>query len=330
MSANKPKVSESRSELMSRLMGKRRRELDDTAPRPADELLDELAGHIAAGRNVIFITGAGISVTAGIPAFRTGSEAVWTEHVVTYGTRKSLRKDPVEWYNQFWLPTFETKRVKCATRTPAHEAIGALATLCPGVRVVTQNVDGLHVGSVPDAQLIEAHGRAGLFRCAGFGPAASGRRRCTAQEATTQWYELGELKARDRQAIEAFHEDGTGPPLTAPPACPRCGAALAPLSLLFDENYDSHFFYEADAWDGWLDDADAVVFAGTSFSVQVTREALRRARERRLHVYNLNVDLPPGRVTLPHAATVRRHTALLPSDEAFPKLQEFVKAKLAA
>ena len=33
---------------------------------------------------------------------------------------------------------------------------------------------------------------------------------------------------------------------------------------------------QADAWDGWLDDADAVVFAGTSFSVQVTREALRR------------------------------------------------------
>ena len=28
---------------------------------------------------------------------------------------------------------------------------------------------------------------------------------------------------------------------------------------------------QADAWDGWLDDADAVVFAGTSFSVQVTR-----------------------------------------------------------
>ena len=63
---------------------------------------------------------------------------------------------------------------------------------------------------------------------------------------------------------------------------------------------------QADAWDGWLDDADAVVFAGTSFSVQVTREALRRCRDRRVPIYNFNVD------------------------ESFPQLEKAVRSKLRA
>ena len=59
---------------------------------------------------------------------------------------------------------------------------------------------------------------------------------------------------------------------------------------------------QADAWDGWLDDADAVVFAGTSFSVQVTREALRRCSDRRVPISNFNVDEPEKTVALATAA----------------------------
>ena len=83
-------------------MKRRKRDLDEAVPRPPAELIDELAIHIADGRNVLFITGAGLSVSAGIPAFRSGAGAVWEENVVQYGTRKSLRKDPVEWHNAFW------------------------------------------------------------------------------------------------------------------------------------------------------------------------------------------------------------------------------------
>ena len=85
-----------------RAMKRRKRDLDEAVPRPPAELIDELAIHIADGRNVLFITGAGLSVSAGIPAFRSGAGAVWEENVVQYGTRKSLRKDPVEWHNAFW------------------------------------------------------------------------------------------------------------------------------------------------------------------------------------------------------------------------------------
>lgn len=47
-----------------------------------------------------------------------------------------------------------------------HAAIAELANRFPGVRVVTQNVDGLHGRSgVPHHQLIEVHGNADFFKC---------------------------------------------------------------------------------------------------------------------------------------------------------------------
>jgi hypothetical protein len=215
--------------------------------------------------------------------------------------------------------------------------------------------------------------------------------------ANKEWYGVDDLLSKDRKALQAWWRD-EGKPVTRPFSCPRCGAFLAPLSLLFDENYDSHFFFEvhsgvlpsevpyavdavdatrlyqtrslvvpfsilscfgprrgrrgvserprsrrwrpgdattrrptqADAWDGWLDDADAVVFAGTSFSVQVTREALRRCRDRRVPIYNFNVDEPEKTVALANAARLRRATALQTCDESFPQLEKAVRSKLRA
>ena len=79
-----------------------------------------------------------------------------------------------------------------------------------------------------------------------------------------------------------------------------------------------------------VDDADAVVFARTSFSVQVTREALRRCRDRRVPIYNFNVDEPEKTVALANAARLRRATALQTCDESFPQLEKAVRSKLRA
>ena len=136
------------------------------------------------------------------------------------------------------------KRMRDAKPTKAHDALAELAQLSPAIKVVTQNVDALHVGGgVPDAQLVEAHGRAGLFRCCGIGDATEGRTRCEESVANKEWYGVDDLLSKDRKALQAWWRD-EGKPVTRPFACPRCGAFLAPLSLLFDENYDSHFFFE--------------------------------------------------------------------------------------
>ena len=126
-------------------MKRRKRDLDEAVPRPPAELIDELAIHIADGRNVLFITGAGLSVSAGIPAFRSGAGAVWEENVVQYGTRKSLRKDPVEWHNAFWFPT-----VFCSSK------VSAAVSLHPNASSPGETVKG---GFFSDFELVRAGSR---------------------------------------------------------------------------------------------------------------------------------------------------------------------------
>lgn len=46
------------------------------------------------------------------------------------------------------------------------------------------------------------------------------------------------------------------------------------MSLLFDEDYDSHTFYDFDRVQDWLKTADAIAFAGTSFAVTLTCKLL--------------------------------------------------------
>lgn len=265
---------------------------------------------LAAQSAVLFVTGAGLSCASGIAAFRTGDDAVWSKHVTDMGTKRAFRKDPVTWYNEFWLPTFEATVVE-AKPSAAHKAIAKIARLAPRTRVVTQNVDGLHVGrvhgdsGVADPQLIEAHGRTGLFRCAGG---------CA--EARNDWYELHELAEDDQKALSNFKVD-------RPPQCPKCHGPAMPLALLFDECYDAHFFFEADAWDAWLDECDAIVFVGTSFAAELTREALRRSKERGIPVFDVNVVEPPS--TVVRAEVLRNNAILGKSEDLLPKLATFVE-----
>ncbi|KAJ1460627.1 DHS-like NAD/FAD-binding domain-containing protein [Pelagophyceae sp. CCMP2097] len=249
-------------------------------PRPRSDIIQEIAALIATSKNVVVITGAGLSVASGIAAFRSGAGAVWSANVTTLGTRKEFKKDAPKWYNEFWLPAFECERVRSARPSRAHDDLAFLCRLSAGVKVVTQNVDGLHVNAVPDAQLVEAHGRVGLYRCARFG----GAKKCAVKAAGEEWFDESEISKEDVMAIRALHVEKA-------PACPKCGGTLVPLALLFDEMYDTHFFFEAEAWDSWLDEADAVLFIGTSFVVEVTREALRRAKDKGVPVYNVNVDV---------------------------------------
>ena len=133
----------------------------------------ELAKEIVTNRKrVVFITGAGLSVASGIRPFRGKSnhksEALWTQHIWTNATRESFRKNPLGWYNDFWLP--------CLSLPPSvrpnagHRAVKWLLdqAISGGsealrIRMITQNVDGL----MPPNPLhtIEAHGRLGLFKC---------------------------------------------------------------------------------------------------------------------------------------------------------------------
>ena len=167
-------------------------------------------------KNVVFITGAGLSVDSGIRPFRTCSATatslssvyhdphsknqtkrkkkkktnhilqagIWDEVIWTMATRASFRKDPVRWYTQFWNVYFDDR--KTYKPNVGHYVMDCLLNEFDNVYQITQNIDGLQscvesnntakrkascsdnsqpLTSLPKKQLIEVHGRCGLYKC---------------------------------------------------------------------------------------------------------------------------------------------------------------------
>jgi NAD-dependent SIR2 family protein deacetylase len=134
--------------------------------------LEALAGRIVRGDKVVFLTGAGLSVASGVRPFRAVPEAggglgaaiktagLWNSVIWTTATRECFRKDPLRWYNRFFLPHF----FRGGPHRPnwGHKALNEMLDEFDNVFQVTQNIDGLQG---PSPRLIEVHGRVGLYKC---------------------------------------------------------------------------------------------------------------------------------------------------------------------
>ena len=105
-------------------------------------------------RNVVALTGAGISVESGIPAFR-GAQGLWEKYdPMEYATLGAFIRHP----EKVWKMLSELV-VLCRGASPnrAHAGLAALEA-CGLLRtVITQNVDSLHQ-SAGSRQVIEYHG----------------------------------------------------------------------------------------------------------------------------------------------------------------------------
>lgn len=93
-------------------------------------------------RNIVILTGSGISAESGVATFR-GPEGLWEGHrVEDVATPEAFERDPVLVQN-----FYDQRRAKLRTvePNPAHLALARLDTEWPGeLLIVTQNVDDLH------------------------------------------------------------------------------------------------------------------------------------------------------------------------------------------
>lgn len=117
-------------------------------------------------RNIVVLTGAGISAESGIDTFRAAG-GLWENHrVEDVATPEGFARDP-----QLVQRFYDTRRaaVQTVEPNPAHEALARLdAEWKGGLLIVTQNVDDLHerAGST---QLIHMHGELAQALCASCG-----------------------------------------------------------------------------------------------------------------------------------------------------------------
>ena len=117
-------------------------------------------------RNIVILTGAGVSAESGVATFR-GPGGLWEGHrVEDVCTPQALARDP-ELVHRF----YDARREKLASVEPnaAHLALARLDTEWPGeLLLVTQNVDDLHerAGS---KRLLHMHGELKSALCAACG-----------------------------------------------------------------------------------------------------------------------------------------------------------------
>ncbi len=118
------------------------------------EIYKEIARIIKQKKHVVAFTGAGISVDAGIPAFR-GGQGLWEKYdPMEYAEIDAFHRDP----DKVWTMLREMgDLILRAEPSPAHKALGVMEAAGLLDAVITQNVDGLHQVA-GNSNVIEYHG----------------------------------------------------------------------------------------------------------------------------------------------------------------------------
>lgn len=184
---------------------------------------------------VAILSGAGISTDSGIPDYR-GPDGVWTrdpdaEKLVTY---EYYMNDP-EIRRRSWQMRRRTHTLD-AEPNAAHRAIADLERSGIPVRVITQNVDGLHQrAGLPDRKVLELHGTVRTVVCT----------RCHARSP------LEQTLAR----VDAGEDD---------PRCENCGGIPKTATVMFGERLDPEVLSLSL---GIAEACDVFVAVGTSLQV---------------------------------------------------------------
>jgi len=181
---------------------------------------------LTGARRVAVLTGAGISAESGIPTFRDAQTGLWAQFdPMQLATEDGFRADPsLVWRWYAWRRTL----VGQAQPNAGHRALAAAEARFERLRVITQNVDGLHARA-GSTEPIELHGNLMRTTCL---------ERC------------------------GFSEDAPARlPAGEPPRCPRCGAWLRPAVVWFGEMLDPAVLQDAAAA---AEDCDVMLVVGTS------------------------------------------------------------------
>lgn len=271
-------------EYFSRDIQRRLQELPTDEDR---ESILQLASVLRSGRPVVFITGAGLSYASGITPYRYSKKAIWSNFVVESGMRKSFKKNPDSWWNNFWLRTHEKAEFLNALPNPGHYAIASILRSTEAF-VITQNIDCLHTKSgIPHDRLVEIHGRLGLYKCVnqhtGTRGPSSNKRDCPFSRSRSICIDDLDAYAINNTSMSE------GNLRIRVPRCPGCLAPIMPQALMFDEQYVSHDFYQYPKAERWMKSAAAFIFVGTSFSVNITQDAMNMGMNNQTLFFNFNV-----------------------------------------
>jgi NAD-dependent deacetylase len=207
-------------------------------------------------RNIVILTGAGVSAESGIDTFRSAEgsgRGLWEQHrIEDVATPEAFGRDP-----DLVLRFYDMRRAAIQTKEPnaAHLALARLDQEWKGqLLIVTQNVDDLHERAGAE-RVLHMHG-----------------------EHLNAWCTACDVRSPWREAL-----------IERPP-CPACGeAALRPDVVWFGEEP-----YGMEAIHAALRETDLFVSIGTSGAVYPAARFVRNARDLGARTLELNLEPSQG------------------------------------
>ncbi|MEU6154566.1 NAD-dependent protein deacetylase [Actinosynnema sp. NPDC047251] len=267
------------------------------APLPRTTSLDEVVRAVAA-RDVVVLSGAGLSTESGIPDYRGAAGSLRRHTPMTYdeftgseaGRRRYWARSHLGW-----------RTIARADPNTGHHAVAALRLAGFVSGVITQNVDGLHhAAGTSDA--VELHGnldRVVCLDCRRLTPREEldGRLRAANPDFTAEVARInpdGDADLADED-VRGFRVVG----------CADCAGVLKPDVVFFGENVPRPRVEECGRL---VDEARSVLVLGSSLTVMSGLRFVRRAAGAGTPVLIVNqgetrgdrhasarVDLPLGR-----------------------------------
>ncbi|KNC83633.1 hypothetical protein SARC_04132 [Sphaeroforma arctica JP610] len=232
--------------------------------------VDAIAASILSGRirNIMILSGAGVSTASGIPDFRSVGGMYDTLKpnllTATEEQRQAMRIDPIhvvslDLFRETQLPYLELRRPFILglggnqwRPTLMHFLSDVLHKKGLLTRVYTQNIDGLDFKtSVPPKKIIPVHGSLMVIKCES----------CKTEMDSAKFREL------TRTHIKDIYNSGDdlAPKKSSPIPCPSCGKPyMKPDTVLYGSSLPREFFMH---WELDAQSSDLLIIAGTSLTV---------------------------------------------------------------
>jgi NAD-dependent SIR2 family protein deacetylase len=288
-------------------------------PEPAathDEDVAALVDFLERHERITVLTGAGCSAPSGIPAYRD-ERGEWAHaKPMTFadftGSAAARRR--------YWAGSLRGwPRARDARANPAHLALARLEEAGRVVRLVTQNVDGLHqrAGS---RRVVDLHGRLDLVECLDCGRIVP---REEVQSLLLGWNpRFAETLAGPARPDGDSRVGGALDEFLVPD-CPDCGGVLKPKVVFFGESVPRSRVEEAFAA---VEESDALLVVGSSLMVYSGYRFVRAARDQGRPVALVNL----GRTRADHECTLKlaRDCASLLADVVAAKVKTRLPVRL--
>ena len=235
--------------------------VQDASPDPS-AALQRATQYVREARNLLVLSGAGMSAESGIATFRGSQDSLWSQFdPAQLATVAAWRADPAlvwGWYLS------RMDKVRRAEPHAGYHALAAFQQRSPNLRIVTQNVDDLHE-RVGLCDVIHLHGDLFAHRCSD----------CS--------YPYEQFEIADEVA-------GSANVRVEPLRCTQCGGQVRPGVVWFGESLPKDALAEAETL---ARACDVALVVGTSGMVYPAAALPEIAKRSGATVIEINPDQTP-------------------------------------